>query len=408
MKAIFVLVGLLVLSYAGSLFSGRRTIHGAGLPSSVEYAVLGFVLGPHMLGIIGRDLITTFEPVAQIAVGWLALVIGLDFGRNADSRVAYKNMALGLVNGALTGVVVGGAVWLACRRLPGAPTGVERVLLAGGLGAACSETTRHAIRWAMERHGAKGKLTSALADFAHADDVVPLLGMAVLFSIAPGAPASVRLPAAVWVAITIGLGTLLGALTTLHIGREARVDHTWGVMFGTSMLGLGIAARAGLSLLTVLFFMGWSTAVFSRHRAPLRAMVVPVERPVLLPALVLAGAHVDFPAPRLLLIIAVAVTARILAKLAFGAMIALPAHASPWLGTGLLSSGAFSMSVGLIFAIRFPGPVGDLVLASAFVTCIVGEAVGPLALRRALVLAGEIVEPAVPSESAASQPGSAS
>jgi hypothetical protein len=93
------------------------------------------------------------------------------------------------------------------------------------------------------------------------------------------------------------------------------------------------------------------------------------------------------------LIIVVALAARILAKLVFGAAIALPCRASPALGAGLLSSGALSMGIGLAFAIRFPGPVGDSVLATAFVACIVGEIVGPLVLRKVLQGAGEIPEP---------------
>ena len=54
------------------------------------------------------------------------------------------------------------------------------------------------------------------------------------------------------------------------------------------------------------------------------------------------------------------------------------------------------MSVGLAFAIRFPGPVGDSVLATAFVACVAGEMIGPLALRRVLRGAGEIVDGRVP------------
>jgi hypothetical protein len=164
-----------------------------------------------------------------------------------------------------------------------------------------------------------------------------------------------------------------------------------------SVLGLGVAARLGMSVLTVLFFMGWTTAGLSRHRAALRAMVAPIERPIVLPALVLAGAHVDFQAmPGLGAIIAVAVGARVAAKLLFGAAIAIPQGANALLGAGLLSSGALSMGVGLAFAIRFPGPVGEAVLAIAFAACLVGEMIGPLALRRILRAEGEIAEGRVP------------
>src|SRR4051812_41312419 len=121
MNAILLLVGLLVLSYLGSFLVGGRTIRGAGLPSGIEYVVLGFVLGPHVLGILGRDLLGAFEPIAQVALGWLALVIGLDFGKTGDRRVGAGSMVLGLLSGVITGAMVGGAVWLYEIRVRHAP-----------------------------------------------------------------------------------------------------------------------------------------------------------------------------------------------------------------------------------------------------------------------------------------------
>jgi hypothetical protein len=390
-SAILVLVLLLVLSYAGILFGSGRTMRGAGLPSGVEYVALGFVLGPQVFGVLGHGLVTSFEPLVEVALGWIALVIGLDFGRSDDRRVKLGSAALGLLSGALTAGAVAAAVWFYVGHFVHQPSGVDRVLLAGGTGVACAETTRYAIRWVAERHAASGPLTRMLTDFAQTDDLVPLLAMAALFSLAPVTIARVGLTPAAWAGLTIGFGIVLGAMTAVHIGRELRTDRTWGVLTGMSVLGLGVAARLGLSMLTVLFFMGVTTAGLSRHRAALRAMVAPLERPILLPALVLAGAHLDFRAtPALPAILAVVLFARMVAKLAFGAALAIPIKSSPLLGAGLLSSGALSISVGLAFAIRFPGPVGDSVLAAACVSCVVGELFGPMALRYVLRGAGEI------------------
>jgi hypothetical protein len=55
------------------------------------------------------------------------------------------------------------------------------------------------------------------------------------------------------------------------------------------------------------------------------------------------------------------------------------------------------MCIGLAFALRFPGVVGDSVLAVAVVSAIVGEFVGPARMRRALVAAGELEERASPA-----------
>jgi Kef-type K+ transport system membrane component KefB len=143
--------------------------------------------------------------------------------------------------------------------------------------------------------------------------------------------------------------------------------------------------------------MGVAVSAFSRSGRAVRAMVGPTERPVLLPALVLAGAHLDFRASNALpLIAAAAVAVRIATKIVMGwalALGSLPARAAgPWLGLSLSSSGALSICIGLAFALRFPGAVGDTVLAVAVICATVGEFVGPARLRRALQAAGELDE----------------
>jgi len=67
--------------------------------------------------------------------------------------------------------------------------------------------------------------------------------------------------------------------------------------------------------------------------------------------------------------------------------------AGPLVGLSLMSSGALAICIGLAFALRFPGVVGDTVLVVSALAATVGEFVGPTRLRRALVAAGEIIEP---------------
>src|SRR5262249_2310420 len=157
-----------------------RTVRGAGLPSGVEYVVLGFLLGPQALDLVGRDMLEAFEPVVQVALGWLAFAVGMDFGYAGDKRVRAGSLLLGTFGALATGGAVAAASWLAMRRLHAPGTMVEHVLIAGGVGAACSETTRHAVRWIVERHNARGPLADRLNELAHADDLFPLLAVAVL------------------------------------------------------------------------------------------------------------------------------------------------------------------------------------------------------------------------------------
>ena len=412
MNAILLLVGLLVLSYIGSFLVGGRSVRGMGLPSGSEYVALGFVLGPQVLGVLERSMLESFEPIAHVALGWLALVIGIDFGHAGDKRVRTGSLALGAICSILTGGAVAGATFLLLDRFPILPPGIDRWLLAGGAGAACAETTRHAVRWVVERHSAQGRLSQLFGEISHADDLIPLLAVAALFAFtAKSAHLPWHLPVVAWLGVTVVLGLALGAISALLIGREFSVHTTWGVLFGASLLAIGVATRLDLAPLSVTFFMGIGMAATSPHRALHRDAVAATERPVLLPALLLAGATIDLrplQANRwLIVVIVVAVGARIVGKLASGIVLRTLTHsargASPLLGLGLLSSGALSMSIGLLLAVRFPGAVGDTVLVIAAASAIFGEFFAPAALRRVLKSAGEVPEPleASPSSSEA-------
>jgi hypothetical protein len=402
MNAVLLLMGLLVLSYLGSFLVGGRTLRGAGLPSGVEYVALGFLFGPHVLDLVGGDMLASFEPVVQVALGWLAFAVGLDFGFAGEKRVRIGSLILGTLGAIVTGGSVAAATWFTLRAMHVGGSLRDQILLAGGIGAACSETTRHAVRWVVERENAHGPLAERLNEIAHADDLLPLLAVAGLFALAPTPDVTVPLAVRDWPAITVGIGLLIGGGASLLVRSELKLDETWAVLFGVSLLAIGATARLQLSTLTASFFLGLAMSAFSKHGRELRAMVAPTERPVLLPALVLAGAHIDFQSiPYLALVATAAIAARLFAKLFTGwlmsAALKSARRGGGLVGLSLMSSGALAISIGLAFALRFPGQVGDSVLVVAAVSALFGEFVGPVRLRLSLVHAGEIDAPSPPA-----------
>lgn len=403
MSSIWLLMGLLVLSYAGSILVGRRGV-GGGLPASTEYVVLGFVLGPSALGLVQQSMLAAMEPVAHAAIGWLAFVLGLQYGINHGRRVRTVRVLASWVAGLFTAASVAAAVYFVLRlaaRKGGAHPLEEsdRLLIAGGVGAAIAETSREVVRWAVHRGHAEGPLTDLVGDLAHSDDLAPLLAAASLFAVsAERDVTTAHHPAWAWLSVTLGLGALLGGMTAVLLGRTFRLAEAWGVLLGMSMLAIGTASRLGLASVAAMFVMGAAVSALSPHRADIASMIIPTERPVMLPALLLAGAGVDFTASRWLpWVLVAALAARLAAKQIVGLAVLAAApsarRAGPLLGLGLSSAGALSMSIGLTFALRFPGRVGGAVLAAAAVAAVAGEMVGPASLRACLRRAGELPEP---------------
>ena len=410
MNPIAFLLGLLVLSYLGSILVGGRAIRGFGLPSGAEYLVLGFVLGPQLLSVVNHSLVEAFEPVVLVGVSWLGLVLGVGYLRVGERRVPVPHMALGVVLAALTSVAVSATVFFGATHFSPLPP-VEVIALAAMAGIICSETTRHSVRWVVERHGAKGPLADLAADTARASALFAAISPSIVNAWLPGA----ALPAfSVWqrAVVSLGLGSVLGFTAALLLGREFRRDESWGILLGTSLLGTGAAARLNLSPISTTFAMGLTLALVSRHRDDIKAMVTPTEKPVLLPVLLLAGANVNVRLPTpLLVLVATALVTKILARVVCGSALSLAikpvrGHGLEF-GASMLSCGALALAVALAFRLRHPGVVADTLLLLACVGVLLGEWLGPAALRRALMQAGEIKPEAPPERADSSLPSEA-
>lgn len=413
MGSIALLMGLLVLSYLGSLLVGSGRTRG--LASGVEFIGLGFIVGPRALGFIERGMIADFEPIVQVALGWFAFVLGLDFGRVEGRRVSRASAAIGIACALVTGVIVGAAVWQFFRltEIPGVDRQAS-LLLAAGAGAACAETSRYGAAWAQSRWNAKGPVSQLLVDIGASDDLAPLVAAGVVFTLAP-TPAGVTLglPMIGWFVASGGIGVLLGVVTALLL-RDVEGDAVWSAVIGTVLLVVGTAARFGACTVFITFAMGIALAAGSPSRRALRQLVGPTERAVLYPMLLLAGARLD---PWILVenrmlgaLVALVILARIAAKLLSGLVVRAGAPAArpagPLLGIVLLSAGPVSVSCGFVCALRFPGVVGDTLLLAAVASVILGELVSTLGLRGLLLETGEIAlpAPAAPPPRAASVP----
>src|SRR5215468_9010404 len=242
MNALWALMGLIAAAAVGSVLVGRRGETRHGLASGSEPVLAGFIIGPTMLGLVTPGLLEVFTPLAQVGLGWVALIVGLDYGWLDRRRIPVLRRIGGAFAGVVSMTVVAGATFVVLRRLQ--PHEVPwwqdttHWIVAGGVGAACAETTRHAVRWVADRLRAEGAVTELLLDLSDADDFGLFLICGALFALQP--PPGLRWathPGVLWVG-QIALGVAIGFLTALLVSRQFRARSLWGVLFGTSMVAI--------------------------------------------------------------------------------------------------------------------------------------------------------------------------
>jgi hypothetical protein len=396
-----VLFVLLVVAYLGGFLMGGRGLQGRGLPSGSEWVVLGFVVGPSALGAVSGQDLGAFDPIAVVAVGWVALLAGIGFGTSGPRRIPAARLAAGGIAGLITGAGAAALAWGAFRWSPAAGAAVpgepDRLLVALAAGVALAGTTRHAVQWAVDRLGARGPLTEVAGDLVRGQEVVPLLAIGALV-FAGGA----HLPG-----LPPGTGALLGAalggVSALLLGSEMRRNWLWTLLFGMSLLGTGAALQLGVSVVLVLFCMGLTLALTSPLRREIRDLPAWIEGAVVVPALFLAGSRIR-PDGAALWVVAATLVGRVAAQALVGTALRLfsqPARrGGPAMAFALGAAGPIPVVVGLAFQLRYPGPIGDTALLAAAVATVAGEFTGVPALRRALRRAGELSEPGADAEGA--------
>lgn len=389
-----ILVGLLVLAWAGDALARPKSRRALGLSSGAEFLFAGILIGPLGVAAVTRPTLDALAPLTLAAASWLALLVGSQLGYAGARRVPAARLLLGLGLGAAVFALCGAlGWWLVPLALP--LDGDERLFVALGLGCVGSETARAALVWGAERPGVRGPLHDALADLAEADDVVPLLGLALLFALAPQPEdAALRGAPLAALGITLALGLVMGALAAMLTRIEARTTERWGILLGAALLATGLAAQLGLAAPAALCVMGAALNLLAPDGARLRAMLATTTRPVLLPVVALAGAHLDVrDGLALWLVMALVPLARLAVKVPALAVLrerlAPPLRPAWWIGLALMGCGPVTACVGLVVAARLPGPVGRLVLGAAVASIAVGELLGAGALRRQLERAGE-------------------
>jgi len=384
-NSVIAFVALLVLSYFGGLLSSHRISRALGLASGVEYVLLGVVVGPQALGFFRLDMVLGFEPLLLMALGWLAAVLGIQYGHYGGERVPLKVVFMGLSIIALSGAGIFSAVYFGCvlwLKLPAATA----LPLALGSAAVASGSAHQAVRWATGGESRANSLSRLLGGIGSVDDLLPFMLLAAFVVIAPVEQQAAQ-PAWVRPLLGIGLGVVLGATVAALLGPKLHRSEFWSVLLGAVLLVVGLALQLEIPLLTPVFLLGLTLALLSPHRRVIRQLVIETERPVLVPSLLLIGALVELPQTRSeWCVVGIALAARLLLQFTLGATVSLFDRSlrgsGRILGQSLLSIGGASLAIGLTVFFRHPGQIGRVVLFVAVSATLIGELLGGRALRR--------------------------
>ena len=387
----------LLICMSLSLIAGllaSRAAKAVRLPAVTSYLVAGLLLGPFFLGRLGLSgwgfgfgslaQVESYGIITQVALGFIAFVIGNEFRLSALEKMGRQAVTVGILQAVITTVLVD----IALVALHFARPDVISMASAITLGSIASATAPAATLMVVKQYKASGPLTRLLLMVVAIDDAVGLVLFSASFGIANALeqgridPISILLEPLVEIVLSLGLGALAGLLLNqLEIYFHSR------------------SKRMSLSVAFVLLLVCMMTGTVFCNICPTSDELMDrLDRwvsPVNILFFVLSGAELDLNIlanPMVLLIGAVYIASRSLGKIS-GSYVSCKAtrcseKIQKYLGITLLPQAGVALGMAAEAAELSDGHmVRNVVLFSVLVY----ELVGPTLAKLSLTAAGEII-----------------
>ena len=406
------LICLSIALIAGLLMS--RLAKAVNLPAVTSYLVAGLLLGPFVLGRLGLsglgigfgslEQVEGYGVVTQVALGFIAFVIGNEFRFSSLRSMGQQAITVGIAQAVITTALVDVALVGVHLLFPQVLSLVSAITL----GSIAAATAPAATLMVVKQYKAKGPLTHLLLMVVAIDDAVGL----VLFSASYGVANALEqghmdlLSVVVEPLMEILLSLLLGAvagylLNLLEVyfhSRSKRMSLSVAFVLltvGVSLLEVEVGGvRCGFSLLLVCMMTG---TVFCNVCPTSEELMDRLDRwvsPINILFFVLSGAELDLTIlsnPLVLLVGVVYIASRSLGKISGAYTSCRATKCSPsiqkYLGITLLPQAGVALGMAAEAAQLSDGHmVRNVVLFSVLVY----ELVGPTLTRMALTAAGEI------------------
>jgi Kef-type K+ transport system membrane component KefB len=366
--------------------------------------VAGVLLGPSVLGFLGEEMKESIDFITEIALGFVALSIGLELSFSTLKRQGFGIILIIIAESFLAFAVVTAALYLLTGN-------TALALIFGALAPASAPAGTVAV---IQEYKAKGKLTEALYAVVGFDDGLAIVIFGFAFAAARslmlhqhGAAAVATWRLVVAPLLEIGLSVLAGMVVAVFYRLLARgltgARDLFILTFATVLIAVGISEVLHLSLILTNLVFG--IAVVNTH-PPALTQKIKDELTEVMPLLfilffVLAGANLNLALLPSLGVLGVVYIAARAAGLMGGSWLgAVSGRAEPkirkYLGLGILSQAGVAIGLALVVkqALGDLGSwgteLGSLIITTITATSIVFEIVGPILCKLGLQKAGEI------------------
>ena len=391
------LLALGIAMAAGLLFT--RIIKLVKLPNVTAYLIAGLLIGPSVIGLVGKESVKSFDILVSLALGFIAFSIGGEFKLSTLKRLG-KNVTVITVVQAFGAVIVTFVVLLVAGLLGW--LGENYMPLVFTLSAIATATAPAATLLVVRQYKAHGPVTETLLPVVAMDDAIGLMIFSIFMAIAQAlasgtAPTakSMLLEPMLEIVLSLVIGFALGLIVALCTRWFKSRANRLCLCVTATVIGTALAQIWNLSSLLLCMMIG---AVMANLGKDVDRVLEGNDRwtpPIFMLFFVISGADLDLSVlPTVGILGVLYIIARSIGKY-FGArlgagMVKADANVRKWLGFTLLPQAGVAVGMAQIALTRLPGDLGAKVQAVVLCATLIYEIVGPVLTKMALAKAGEI------------------
>lgn len=403
-----VLLAISVILLTGLLFTKiAKVLH---FPNVTGYLVGGLIIGPSILGLVNKEMLTGLNILCDVALGFIALTIGFNFKVSYFKKVGAKPFIIALFEALMASVFVFCAVMIYSFIAGKDALGGQPVVFALMLASIASATAPAATLLVIKQYKAKGEVTDNLLSVVAIDDAVALIifGFSMTFALrifnhtSGGNIALSIVTPFLEIILSLVIGIILGIVLVLLIhffkGRSNRICCVIAICFA----GIGIdqlinnAFSLNLSTLLTCMMIGAVLVNFSNHILDVMPLIDRFTPAIYMLFFVVSGADLELKAVISVGIIGIIyIIVRVLGKY-IGAIIGsviskAGKNTTKYLGWCLIPQAGVALGLSGLVATTFTNsPIGSQIRTIILCATLIYELIGPLVVKITLTKAKEI------------------
>ncbi len=284
----------------------------AGLP----FVFLGVIAHQQQIGILSDSVLWQIRPLLALGLGWIGFTVGFRFDSKLGDSLLPGANAASLITTSVPFVTIVAACALLLVYVEHSPANTIFLRDAMMLATAGAMTAYGAPKL-LEARGAAGATVDRLTSIVTLEQLAGFVGLLIVAAYFRPQDTSVawHLPGTAWLFITIGMGTMVGAVIWVTLGKVKAGPEFTLLILGSVCFTAGMASFLRISPLAVCFIVGLILVNLpGTSKNQIRDALEHMERPIYLLFLLVAGSLWDLTAWQGWVLMMLFVPARLLGK----------------------------------------------------------------------------------------------